>query len=235
MNQQIHGLFDEALDFPACINASNWTKSYGDDETNYYYYYSYLSKKKRDFFMDRVYYTGFGNIKPYNYNYYNYSYGDGNPPYNCVEDFESTYLNRNDVQEALHVNTTRNITWIGCSNINYNSTDIGKPMEPIYQYLVNTSYDNLHITIYAGDDDSVCAPMAVQQWIYNMSWTLEKSWTSWLYQDETNNWGQQLGGYYVKFKDAVNFITVHTAGHEVPFFRPQKALIILQKYLNGEI
>jgi len=105
-------------------------------------------------------------------------------------------------------------------------------MQPVYKYLIESGAD-LHMTIYSGDDDSVCATLGDQQWIYKQGWDIEEAWTPWYYDSE--EWGQQTGGYYVKFKDAINFITIHTAGHETPFFRPYKSEIVLQKYLAGKI
>eukprot|EP01084_Bolivina_argentea_P106695 190873_1 len=223
MNQQLQGIFDEGLDFPACLN-----------DTYHTHYYSYYAKLKRDFFMDIVYYGAFGELKPDKYNYKGYGYSNGNPPYNCLKDYSSGYLNRKDVRNALHVNPSFNGTWVACTGVHYNGSDINAPMQPVYNYLIKSGA-NLHMTIYSGDDDSVCATMGDQFWIYNQSWNIEKSWSPWYYNNVIENNGQQTGGYYVKFKSAVNFITIHTAGHETPFFRPLKSSLVLQKYLANDI
>eukprot|EP01084_Bolivina_argentea_P189534 325936_1 len=113
-----------------------------------------------------------------------------NPPYNCLKDYSAMYLNRKDVRQAMHVNPSFNGTWIACADIDYNGTDINAAMQPIYQYLIASEWD-LHMTIYSGDDDSVCATMGDQFWIYNMSWTIEQPWTAWYYNSKEN--GEQLG------------------------------------------
>jgi len=155
-----------------------------------------------------------------------------NPPYNCLKDYSSLYLNRMDVRNAMHVSSDFNGSWVACADIDYNDKDINAPMQPIYKYLIDSGV-KLHMTIYSGDDDSVCATLGDQQWIYKQGWEIEKAWTPWLYDSDDN--GKQLGGYYVKFKDAINFITIHSAGHETPFFRPYKSELVLQKYLANDI
>eukprot|EP01084_Bolivina_argentea_P096298 173126_1 len=227
MSQQKGNVFGEGLDFPVCLNPDD------HDALHNKYYYSYYSKLRGDFFMDTVYYGAFGEAKPVDYNFKSYGeYGTDNPPYNCLKDYSSTYMNRQDVRSAMHVSTSFNGSWKACANIHYNGTDVNSPMQPIYQYLIKSGA-GLHMTIYSGDDDSNCATMGLQFWMYNQSWTIEKGWTPWYYESENN--GQQTGGYYVKFKSAVNFITIHTAGHETPFFRPLKSALVLQKYLANEI
>lgn len=48
--------------------------------------------------------------------------------------------------------------------------------------------------------------------------------------------GKQTSGYVTKFEEGsgLTFATVHGAGHEVPTYRPQQALQLLDNYLQGE-
>lgn len=44
----------------------------------------------------------------------------------------------------------------------------------------------------------------------------------------------QVAGYQTRFKDArLSFVTIHSAGHEVPAYQPARAFKLLQKYLDG--
>eukprot|EP01084_Bolivina_argentea_P134669 237472_1 len=120
----------------------------------------------------------------------------------CAVDYLTTYLNTASVQTALHAKS--GTEWALCSDeIKYNETDINTPMESYYTYLVNGDY-NLNIAIYSGDDDSVCGTLGTQSWLFNMGWTIEKSWSSWQYQGQT-------AGYHVKFRNALDFVTIHSA------------------------
>jgi len=140
----------------------------------------------------------------------------------CVDNYAVKYLNRPDVQAAIHAKPT---VWTECSiKIDYNISDSQNPMEPLYKNLIDNY--KLHILVYSGDDDSVCATSGSQFWIYDLGYPITKSWASW-----TDNEGQ-VGGYLVEFQ-GFKFVTVHGAGHEVPTYKPERALELFSNYLNG--
>ena len=65
----------------------------------------------------------------------------------CATDYMTTYLNRADVQKALH--TRADTKWRLCGGCIYNYADSLIPMEPKYEYLCNGGY-NLKMAIYSG-------------------------------------------------------------------------------------
>jgi len=150
-------------------------------------------------------------------------------PYDpCVDNYATKYMNRPEVQAALHAKPT---TWEECSSkIRYSELDTLDPMEPIYQYLFNGNY-SLNILVFSGDDDSVCATSGSQAWIWDLRDDVTSDWAQWKYVDDY--YGSQVAGYFVKFHD-FTFATVHSAGHEVPTYKPQAALELFTKYLSGE-
>jgi len=103
-------------------------------------------------------------------------------------------------------------------------------MEPTWKWLVENAPD-LRITIVSGDDDSVCGTLGTQSWIWNMGYAVEEdaNWKQW---EDGNG---QIGGFLVKFKNAFNFITVHSAGHMVPEQKPMRSLEAFTMYLKGDI
>ena len=102
-------------------------------------------------------------------------------------------------------------------------------MMPVWKEVV-ARMPSIRIMIYSGDDDSVCATLGTQQFIWDMGWTLAggdaDSWQPW----KTN--GGQVAGFRTKFKEA-SFVTVHGAGHMVPATRPEQCLTMLDNFLNG--
>jgi carboxypeptidase C (cathepsin A) len=145
----------------------------------------------------------------------------------CTDDYTTEYLNQATVQDAIHANPT---TWAECTNsIFYAPIDEMYPMEPIYHELINGGY-GLKILVYSGDDDTVCATIGTQEWIYRLGYNQTSSWDSWSYTDSV--YGEQLGGYLVQW-DGISFATVHGAGHEVPTYKPAAALQLFENYLNG--
>jgi len=145
----------------------------------------------------------------------------------CEDNWVTAYLNRADVQTAIHAQPT---VWDECSYaIVYNSSDGQVPMEPLYQYLIDGNY-GLNILVYSGDDDSVCATSGSQYWIYDLGYAIVNQWAPWKYTDDV--FGSQLGGYAIQFK-GFNFVTIHGAGHECPTYKPQAAFEVFKSYLSG--
>lgn len=135
----------------------------------------------------------------------------------CITDYMTRFLNKKDVQEAIHART--DMTWAECSaSILYSFDSQMDYMEPVWDYLM-TNHD-LRVMIYSGDDDSICAPLGTQSWIWKLGYEVTDAWSAWDYEDPEYGPGQ-VGGYHVKFnvtnssKSTLSFVTVHHAGHEV--------------------
>lgn len=132
------------------------------------------------------------------------------------------------VKEAIHVNT--DTLWQECSyTVSYNTTDSAQTSTvPYYQYLIDGGFD-LNILVYSGDDDSVCATIGTQAWIWDMGYTvMGKAW-------QVYTVAEQTAGYLTKWKDTkLAFLTIHGAGHEVPTYKPQVAIDMWARYLKGE-
>lgn len=145
----------------------------------------------------------------------------------CADDYATDYMNLESVQKAIHVNPE--IKWAECSrSIRYDQKDGRTSMVPIYQYLIDGGFD-LDILVFSGDDDGVCATIGVQNWIWDLGYEL----TGRMYQ--SYEVAGQMAGYATKWAAAkLGFVTVHGAGHEVPTYKPEVALELWKKYLNGE-
>lgn len=145
----------------------------------------------------------------------------------CEDDYSSTYLNLNSVKLALHVKSS--IKWSSCSNtLNYNSSDMDVSTVPIFNYLIDGGY-KLNILVYSGDDDSVCATIGTQNWIWGLGYTVAgKAWDVYTVNEQT-------AGYFTQWKNTkLGFLTIHGAGHEVPTYKPAVALDMFTRFLKGE-
>jgi len=213
MNKQVSDVYPYGLDWPVCNSPQSMYRF-----------------KERRWFLKKVIEEGLGRSTPFRdleSTHRNLMLEDpselGFEP--CATDYMTTYYNRPDVQAALHAKM--GTMWTMCSNATiYNETDMQNNMVPYYQYLINGGF-NLHIMIYSGDDDSVCGTLGTQSWIWNLGYEVETQWSTWYYDLQT-------AGYYVKFKDAFTFVTVHSAGHQVPWYFPSISYRMLEKYFVGE-
>lgn len=153
----------------------------------------------------------------------------------CITDYMTRFLNKKDVKEAIHART--DITWAECSaSILYSFDSQMDYMEPVWNDLL-TNHD-LRVMIFSGDDDSICAPLGTQSWIWKLGYEVSDAWSAWDYEDPQYGPGQ-VGGYHVKFnvtnssKSTLSFVTVHHAGHEVPMYQPMRGFRIFSNFLNG--
>ena len=144
----------------------------------------------------------------------------------CEDDYANSYLNLPEVKEAIHVH--KDIEWEECSHtVNYSIKDKESSMVDHYNYLIDGDY-NLNILVYSGDDDSVCSTEGTQSWIWDLGY--ETSLRNW----ETYTYNKQIAGYFTAWKNTkLGFLTIRGAGHEVPTYKPDIALDMFTKYLNG--
>ena len=76
----------------------------------------------------------------------------------CASDYLLTYLNRADVQKALHAR--EDTKWRFCGGVVYNYGDSLIAQEPKYEYLCQGNY-SLKMAIYSGDDDTNCGMLMI--------------------------------------------------------------------------
>ena len=108
-------------------------------------------------------------------------------------------------------------------------TDVVLPMMPVYKWLIEKAPD-LRILVYSGDDDTICATLGSQQWIWDLGYEVSSPWAPWKMDG-------QVSGFHVSFGQngtAFQFATVHGAGHMVPSTRPAQGLEVLSNYLSGK-
>mmetsp|Transcript_14336 Transcript_14336/g.16264 ORF Transcript_14336/g.16264 Transcript_14336/m.16264 type:complete len:570 (+) Transcript_14336:228-1937(+) len=154
----------------------------------------------------------------------------------CAEAHLFTYLNRDDVKEALHVGNGKN--WSMCSNdIEYSEEDSNRPQMDLYVDLISrgrVNGSNLKMMVFSGDDDSICSTASTQYWIWSIGADPihHEVWKPWKYENQT-------AGYLTQFDlgdtdSSFIFVTVHGAGHEVPAYRPAEALAMFTSFFSGE-
>jgi carboxypeptidase C (cathepsin A) len=150
----------------------------------------------------------------------------GSPP--CIDsDYAYQYLNRADVQSAIHVKKTK---WEICSDEvgnRYDGTD--DSMVPIYRFLLQ---NKVRVLIYSGDTDFAVPYPGSEFWTSNMGLTVTGSaWRQWSFNDTL---GKQVAGYVTDYAEGLSYATVKGSGHMVPQFKPIPALVMFQKTLAGQ-
>jgi len=156
----------------------------------------------------------------------------------CIEDFMTAYLNRADVQQAIHVKA--GAKWSMCSNDvgnAYNMTDVNTNMVPVWKELIEMG--DMNIMIVSGDDDTVCATLGTQQFIWDMGYNAKstENWKPWMVDGQTAGFRTDFdvpirGAACQVFPCGFSFATVHSAGHMIPATQPARSLALLKSFLG---
>ncbi|KAJ0818770.1 putative carboxypeptidase D [Helianthus annuus] len=136
----------------------------------------------------------------------------------CSDDYVTTYLNRADVQEALHA---RNTSWSPCGGVGW--TDSPTTILPTINQLVE---DKIIVWIYSGDIDGRVPVTSSRYSVNKLKIPVVIPWRPWYYNKE-------VGGYVVGYEGSMVLTTVRGAGHTVPSYQPQRALVMISSFLQG--
>eukprot|EP00850_Spirogloea_muscicola_P005258 SM000023S07714 [mRNA] locus=s23:1018730:1022593:- [translate_table: standard] len=143
-------------------------------------------------------------------------------PYDpCLDNEVEEYLNRRDVQEALHVHDSPR-KWADCTDeIEYSRRDLLSSVLPLYPRLLES---NLRILVYSGDVDAIVPVTGTRTWIRMLDLQEKRSWRPWYERS-------QVGGYVVEY-EGLTFATVRESGHFVPYTQPARALHLFKAFIN---
>ncbi|KAL8042762.1 hypothetical protein ABFX02_09G074300 [Erythranthe guttata] len=147
----------------------------------------------------------------------------------CVEDEITKYLNRRDVQMALHARLVGVRKWDVCSNIlDYDMLDLEIPTISIIGSLVK---EGIPVLIYSGDQDSVIPLTGTRTLVHKLAKQLGLNTTV-----PYRVWfeGQQVGGWTQVYGNILSFSTVRGASHEAPFSQPERSFVLFKSFLSGK-
>ncbi|KAB5540995.1 hypothetical protein DKX38_013969 [Salix brachista] len=142
----------------------------------------------------------------------------------CSDYYVYAYLNRPDVQEAMHANVTKlTHDWEPCSDIISNWSDSPSTIIPLLQEFME---NGLRVWLFSGDTDGRVPFTSTQYSINKMKLQVKTKWHPWFVRGE-------VGGYTQVYKGDLTFATVRGAGHQVPSFQPLRALSLVKHFLHG--
>ncbi|KAF0924928.1 hypothetical protein E2562_015002 [Oryza meyeriana var. granulata] len=148
----------------------------------------------------------------------------------CVEDETMGYLNRKDVQEAMHARLDGGVAkWTVCSSVlEYRQLDLQIPTINIVGGLVKSG---VPVLVYSGDQDSVIPLTGSRTLVHRLAGRLRLNTTMpyrvWFEGKQVGGWTQAFGG------GALAFATVRGASHEAPFSQPERSLVLFRAFLAG--
>ncbi|CAN4110270.1 unnamed protein product [Withania somnifera] len=143
----------------------------------------------------------------------------------CSDDYTNAYMNRPDVQKALHANTTniKYATWQSCSEVLSNWTDSPSTIIPLLRELMA---NDIRVWIFSGDTDGRVPVTSTKKSIKIMNLPIKTEWHPWYLNGE-------VGGYTQVYKGDLTFATVRGAGHQVPSYEAARSLSLIMHFLAG--
>ncbi|GJT02854.1 serine carboxypeptidase-like protein 40 [Tanacetum coccineum] len=143
----------------------------------------------------------------------------------CSEHYTYAYMNRADVQEAIHANVTKlDHTWEPCSDIIQDWHDSPSTIIPLLREFME---NNLRVWIFSGDTDGRVPITSTKYSINTMNLPIKTSWHPWSYQGE-------VAGFVQAYEGDLTLATVLGAGHQVPSYKSKNSLALVTHFLTGE-
>ncbi|XP_022770056.1 serine carboxypeptidase-like 40 [Durio zibethinus] len=142
----------------------------------------------------------------------------------CSDYYVYAYLNRADVQEAIHANVTiLDHDWQPCSDIIRKWRDSPSTIIPLLRELM---VNRIRVWVFSGDTDGRIPITSTKYSINKMKLPVKTKWHPWYLDGE-------VGGHTQVYKGDLTFATVREAGHQVPSFQPNRALSLITHFLAG--
>ncbi|KAG7025629.1 Serine carboxypeptidase-like 40, partial [Cucurbita argyrosperma subsp. argyrosperma] len=142
----------------------------------------------------------------------------------CTDYYTFAYLNRAEVQEAMHANVTKlSYDWEPCSDVITGWSDSASTVIPLLQEFVKSG---LRVWVFSGDVDGRVPITSTKYSIDSMNLHVNISWYPWFIANE-------VGGYAEVYEGDLTLATVRGAGHEVPSYQPRRALALIKHFLQG--
>ncbi|XP_052192670.1 serine carboxypeptidase-like 40 isoform X2 [Diospyros lotus] len=133
----------------------------------------------------------------------------------CSDFYVYSYLNRPEVQEALHANVTKlSYDWEPCSDVIRNWEDSPSTIIPLLQEFME---NGLRVWVFSGDTDGRVPVTSTKYSINKMNLSVKTAWHPWYLKGE-------VGGYTQVYRGDLTFATVRGAGHQVPSYEPARAI-----------
>ncbi|KAI6675925.1 hypothetical protein NL676_036721 [Syzygium grande] len=144
----------------------------------------------------------------------------------CEDVYVHAYLNREDVQEALHANVTKlDHDWEACSDVIQQWGDSPFTIIPLLQEFMS---NGIRVWVFSGDTDGRVPVTSTQRSLSKMSLPTKSPWRPWYL-------GGEVGGYVQVYKGDLTFVTVRGAGHMVPSYQPKRGLSLISHFLAGSL
>lgn len=147
----------------------------------------------------------------------------------CLQRETYTYLNRKDVQKALHAELVGIGNWSTCSGLyTYDLQNLDIPTISLLGSLVSSG---VRVMVYSGDQDSVVPFMGTRSLVNGLAEEIGFK-TSEPYR--TWSEGKRVAGWTQVYGEILTFATVRGAGGAAPATQPESLMVLFKAFLEGK-
>uniref|UniRef100_A0A9I9CX07 Carboxypeptidase n=1 Tax=Cucumis melo TaxID=3656 RepID=A0A9I9CX07_CUCME len=152
------------------------------------------------------------------------------PKYSVLHEVNS-YLNREDVQKALHAHLLGGLSnWSFCSFVlKYDKKNL---LIPTIDTLGSLVHSGIRVLVYSGDEDAVIPLIGSRRLVNKLAKSLGLNTTlpysPWFYNHQVGGWVETYGE-----KKILSFATVRGGAHQAPYTAPQRSLTLITAFLQG--
>ncbi|CAI0411546.1 unnamed protein product [Linum tenue] len=150
----------------------------------------------------------------------------------CIQDEMNKYLNRKDVQQAMHAQLVAISNWTACTHrIKYDESNLENPTIGVVGSLVGSG---IRVLVYSGDQDAAIPFIGTRSLVNRLSKQLGLNTTvpykPW-FDDE-----QQVGGWTQVYgeNNKLSYATIRGASHMAPLSSPKRSLTLFAAFLAGK-
>ncbi|KAL4031381.1 hypothetical protein IC575_009658 [Cucumis melo] len=149
----------------------------------------------------------------------------------CIADEVNSYLNREDVQKALHAHLLGGLSnWSFCSFVlKYDKKNL---LIPTIDTLGSLVHSGIRVLVYSGDEDAVIPLIGSRRLVNKLAKSLGLNTTlpysPWFYNHQVGGWVETYGE-----KKILSFATVRGGAHQAPYTAPQRSLTLITAFLQG--
>lgn len=138
-----------------------------------------------------------------------------------------TFLNRNDVQEALGVDKK----WKECNALVY-ALMLGDWVHEMGAKVGELLTADKRVLIYSGDQDFICNWMGGEAWVNNVEWGRQDEFLETEYVEWAVN-GKAYGA--MRHVDNLTFLRLYDSGHMAPMDQPVASLEMISRFLSNTL
>lgn len=148
----------------------------------------------------------------------------------------TSYLRRQDVREALHVNPAKTAGWTECNSA-VSSTFRASHSTPGVRLLPALLESDVNVLLFSGDQDLICNHLGTENLIHNMNWKgatgFETDPGVWAPRHDWSFEGEPAGLY--QYARNLTYVLFYNASHMVPFDQPRQSRDMLDRFMGVDI